>query len=363
MRGTMKYTFFALLAMAVLIGCTDHRDLHVAIKPMFVIKNDWSVARLAPESATAMLFARPDPCVLMHSNASRHCLYLDPDKYNILVFNEAMVSPDLTGLDGIVYRGTEEFGSFGAYVRPTPVNPVFRSDPEEVMVGYGYPEPLATRAFEEKEVAFDKQHVLKYQNGKNGFPEYADFEADSIELLPVRVTREVKVIAHVKNLQSQFRMSATLRGFAEGVLLASRQPDGADAAYTFDLNSAVADPQVEGGYIIQSPLFTTFGPWWNDYPGTHKYVIDFISTKGGGIVQNSFDVTESNGVTVTQSVGEAILRIQEEEALFLKDGTPPAMEAIVIEVWFELPTGGDDSIDVDLGDWGTDIIIPIPIGQ
>lgn len=358
----IKNTLFAFLAMAIFMGCTDQRDLHVKIKPMFIVKNDWSVAQLTPEGATAMFFARPDPCEPMYSNPHRHSLYLESDIYNILVFNEAMVSPDVTGLDGIVYRGTEAFGTFGAYAKPTPVNPVFRSDPDEVMVGYGYPEHLATETFEQKEVLSERQHVMKYQNGKGGLPEYGDFEADSVEMLPIRVTREVKVIAHVKNLQNQFRVSATLRGFAEGVLLATRQPDGADAAYTFDLNSAVPDPQVEGGYIIQSKSFTTFGPWWNNYPGTRKYVIDFVSANGKGIVQNSLDVTESNGVTVTKSVGEAIIKIQEEEALFLKDRTPPVMDQIVIEVWFELPAGGDDSIDVDLGDWGTDIIIPIPIG-
>lgn len=357
---TITYFFFALLTVSVWIGCTDHRDLYVTTKPMFIIKNDWSEARLTPESATAMIFARPALCEPMLSNASRHRLYLEPDIYDILVFNEVMFSPEVSNLDGIIYRGTESYHTFGAYAKPQPVDPIFRSDPNEVMVGYGYPEPLAARTCEQKEVAWDKEYLMKYQNGKNGFPVYRDFDVDSVELLPIRVTREVKVIAHVKNLKNQFRISGTLRGFAEGVVLSTREPDGANAAYTFDLNSAIPDSRAEGGYIV-SKSFCSFGPWWKNYPGEQKYTLEILATRSGEISQYSFDVTESNGVTVTRSVSEAIKQIKLEEALFQEDGTPPLMEEIVIEVWFDLPIT-DDSIEVDVGDWGTDIIIPIPIG-
>lgn len=364
MRRATWYSFFALLLGGLVwAGCTDHRDLHVSATPMFIIKNDWSVAQLAPEGATAMLFARPNPCVQMHRDPSRHKLYLEPDIYDILVFNEVMFSPDATNLDGIAYRGTKGFGSFGAYVKPSPVNPVFKSGPDEVMVGYGYPEPLATRTFEQKEVLTDKQYLLKYLNGKNGFPVYQDFEADSVEMLPVRVTREVVVIAHVKNLQKQFRVSGTLRGFAEGVLLATRQPDGANAAYTFDLNSAKPDPGVEGGYIIVSKPFTTFGPWWNDYPSERRYMLELVAAKNGELFQYGFDVTRGNGGSVRQGVEAAIVKIRDEEALFLNGGPLPAMETITVEVWFELPTVPDGSIDVGVGDWGDDIVIPIPMGR
>lgn len=364
MIKAIKYSFFVILAMVALMGCTDHRDLHVTIKPMFIIKNDWSVAWLNPEGATAMLFARPDPCEPMHTSAYRHRLYLEPDRYDIIVFNEIMLSSASTNLDGIVYRDIDGFDTFGAYAKPSPVNPIFKSDPGEVMVGYGYPEPLATETYEQKEVLEDKQYLLKYQNGKNGFTGYNDFDADSVELLPIRVTREVKVIAHVKNLRDQFRVSGVLNGFAEGVLLSNRQPNGANASYVFDLNSAVPDPQVEGGHIIVSKPFTTFGPWWNNYPSEHKYVLDLIATRAGKVFPPlSLDVTQSNGRTVTRSVGEAIVKIRSEEYNLLRDGTLPAMETIMIEVWFDLPLGDDGSIDVGMGDWGTDIIIPIPMGK
>lgn len=356
----IAYYLLTLLTITAFEGCTDHRDLHVVSKPMFIIKNDWSVCQLSPKSATAMIFPRPDPCERMHSDASRHKLYLESEVYNVLVFNEVMFSPDVTNLDGILYRGTDKYETFGAYVKPSQVSPIFRSELDDIMVGYSYPEPLATRTYEEKQVLSEKEYVMKYQNGVNGFPVYGNFEADSVELCPIRVTRDVKVVAHVINLKNQLRVSATLRGFAEGVLLSSRRPHGSNASYVFDLNSAVPDPEVEGGHIIVSKPFTTFGPWWNDYPGDHKYMIDFVATKGDMMAQSSFDVTESNGVTVTKSVGEAIVKIKDEEAQFLKDGTPPKMDLIVIEVWFELPDT-DDFIDVGVVDWGSDIIIPIPM--
>lgn len=361
MKGIV-YALFTLLAMVAWCACTDQRDLYVDAKPMFIIKNDWSAARLTPESATAMLFPRPDPCEPMFSDPCRHKLYMEPNLYDILVFNEVMFSPDVTNLEGIVYRGTNQFNTFGAYAKPNPVNPIFKSGNDEVMVGYGYPEPLAARTVEQKEVLSGKEYVLKYQNGKNGFPICKDFDADSVALLPLRVTRDVKVIAHVKNLKSQFRVSGALRGFAEGVLLSSRQPDGANASYTFDLNSATPDPAVKDGHIIVSKSFATFGPWWNNYPANQSYILDIVAAKNVDIFRYSFDVTECNGVTVTQSIGEAIVKIRTEESQFRRDGTLPAMDEIIIEVWFELPPVIDDSIDVGVGDWGTDIIIPIPIG-
>lgn len=373
MMKVMRYSLSVLLVMCALTGCTDHRDLYVSAKPMFIIKNDWSAARLNPESATAMLFPRAEPTERMYSDACRHKLYLDPEKYDILVFNEVMFSPDVSNLEGIVYRGTGKFKSFGAYAKPTPVNPVFKTDPDEVMVGYGYPEPLACRSFEQKEVLSEKEYILKYQDGKNGFPVYSNFDADSVEMLPIRVTRDVKVIAHVKNLKNQIRISGTLHGLAEGVILSTRQPTGAQAAYTFNLNSAVSDPNVKDGHIIVSPSFSTFGPWWNNYPGEQKYTLDIVAAKGVDVFRYSFDVTENNEATidmsptekskvqVTQSMGPAITKIQAEEAQFLADGTPPQMECIIIEIWFDLPTVIDDSIDVGVGDWGTDIIITIPI--
>lgn len=359
----VKQTLFALLVVVVLAGCTDHRTLHVESKPMFVLKNDWSVSRVSPESATAMFFSRTEPYEPMYNNPHRHKLYLDSNKYDILVFNEIMFSPSVSNLDGIIYRGTESFNTFGAYSKPSPVNPIFRVDPDEVMVGYGYPETLATGTSEQKEILSIKDYLIKYLDGKNQNPEYEDYEADSVELIPIRVTREVKIVAHVKNLRSQFRVSGVLRGFTEGVLLSTRQPNGANAAYTFNLNSAIPDPEVEGGHIIVSTPFLTFGPWWNDYPSDRKYILDIVAAKDNGGYRYSLDVTQMNLPTVSQGVAEAIVKIQEEETQFLIDGIHPKMEQIIIEIWFDLPqdpSGGGD-IDVGVGDWGTDIIIPIPI--
>lgn len=360
MIKTTRYILLALLIAVVWSGCTDQRDLHVKIKPMFILKNDWSAARLAPEGATAMLFGHSTPCQPMHNDPCRLKLCLEPSLYDLLVFNEVMFSPNASNIEGVGYRGTEKFETFGAYAKENPVNSIFRSESDEVMVGYGYPEPLAAHTYEQKEVLDDKQYIMKYQNGQNGFPVYEDFDADSVEFLPIRVTRNVRVIAHVRNLKGQFRISGTLRGLAEGVLLSNRQPDGANAAYVFDLNSAQPDPEVRDGHIITSGSFSTFGPWWNNYPGNQKYTLNLIANCNGELLRYNFDVTERNA-DVTQSVGEAIVKIKAEEAKYATDGTLPAMEEIVVEVWFALPAVVDGSIDVGVGDWGSDIIISIPM--
>lgn len=359
----MMRLFYCLLFIVLISsGCTDHRNLHVDAKPMFIIKNDWSESKLAPESATVMLFHSIPQFEPMYNNALIHRLYLEPKLYDLLVFNEAMFSPSETNLEGIAYRGTEGFNTFGAYAKPSSVNSVFKSAPDEIMVGYGYPVPLAAAKYDQKEILGSKQYILKYEDGKNGFPVYSDFDADSVDMLPIRVTREVKVIAHIKNFREKSRVSCVLRGFAEGVLLSSRQPDGGNAAYVFDLNSARPDPEVEAGYIVVSKPFATFGPWWSSYPSDRRrYVLDFV-VANGEILNYSFDVTEYIEKVVTRSVGEAIIKIKAEEAKFLADGTIPKLETIIIEVWFELPPiEGDGSLDVGVGDWGSDIIVSVPI--
>lgn len=336
---------------------------------MFIIKNDWSISNLQPEGATVMTYGRNDPKILMTQNPYRHSVYLESGTYDMLVVNEVMFSEQEPNIAGVIYRGSDNFSTFGAYAKQGSVNAIFRSSSDNLMVGYNYPDHVATDNIAPREVLEEAEYVLKYKDGKNGFPTAKDFDADSVEVTPVRVTREVKVIAHVKNFKKGFRISGALRGFAEGVILSTRMPDGVDATYTFDLNSAVVDPDNSECHIIVTPIFNTFGPWWNDYPSDRRYTLDLFAAYSGEIFPFSFDVTEntltSNTHTtgVIHSVGEAIRVIQLEEYDYESIGKYPNMKPIIIEVSLELPdiVGDDGGLDVGVGDWGQDIIIDIPM--
>lgn len=366
----IRLIFISILIVSILSSCRhDHRDLHVSSSPLFVINVDWSIAQLEPDGATAMLFPRNNPIEYMFSNPYRHALYLDPASYDMIVLNEIMVSPTLSNIEGVSYRGIDKFETSEAYSKTSKTNSIFSEGSNEKMVGYGYPDPVACTSLSNREILGEKEYITKYQNGVNKYPSYSDYDADSSLFTPVLITRDVKVIAHVRNFKSGFRISGALRGFAEGVLLASRQPSGANVTYTFNLNSAVPDPENENGHIIVSPLFNTFGPWWNDSSGNRKYNLDIFASVGSEVFKYSFDVTKGDGMgfatninetTVIKGLDEAIVKIREEEAIFVSDGEYPKMETIIIEISFELPNVSVGT-DVDMNDWGEDIVIEVPI--
>lgn len=371
MRIIEVYVIVMVLFCVSLLGCTDHRDLYVASHPLFVIKVDWSISQLRPEGATAMIFYRGNPVEPMFNNPYRHSFYLKPASYDIIVFNEVMVSPILTNIDGVEYRDIDDFKTFGAYAKISNVNTVFRDSNgnKEIMIGYNYPDPVACRALKNQEVFEKKEYIEKYINGVNNSPNYGDYDADSALFIPVRVTRGVKIIAHIKGLKSGFRVSGALRGFAEGVLLASRQPAGDNSTYTFNLNSAVPNPANANGYIVVTPTFNTFGPWWNDTLDSKSYNLDIYAAYGKDVFKYSFDVTKSNGVGFAKDINERIVikgvdeyvdKIREEEIAFREGGAYPKMETIVIEVSFELPEVPEGT-DVELNDWGDDVIITVPM--
>lgn len=356
-----KEIFYLILILWATSSCTDQRDLFVKARPLFIVKNDWAVAKLAPQGATLLFYPRNEPIELMTNDACRHCFTLEPGIYNILVLNEVMFSESETNILRVVHKGTSNVSTIGSYAKASNVNSAFKTSDDEVMVGYNYPEHVATHNIMQREVLSENDYVRKYLNGKNGHPVYNDFEADSIEFTPIRITRNVQVIAHVKNLRNGFRISGSLRGFAEGSLLASRLPDGQNATYTFDMNGALPDPDASDRHIITSPIFTTFGPWWNNYPSNHKYILDLYTGWNGTTSPFRFDVTEYAPPHVIKSVGQAIRVIQKEERDFAEQGVYPAIDTIVIEIWFDLPIFQDDFLDVGVVDWGQDIIIPVPV--
>lgn len=358
-----KKILYPILILGAAAGCTDQRDLFVKARPLFIVKNDWNVAKLKPEGATLLFYPRENPIELMVNDPCRHRFALEPGVYNILVLNEVMFSESETNIPRVVHRRTNNFSTIGSYAKASNVSSMFRTSDDEVMVGYNYPEHVATRNIMQREVLNESEYVLKYQNGKNGHPMYGDFETDSIAFTPIRVTRDVRVIAHVKNLRNGFRISGSLRGFAEGALLTSRLPDGQNATYTFDMNGALPDPDAPDRHLITSHTFTTFGPWWNNYPSDHKYILDLYAGWSGTALPFRFDVTEYAPPDVTRSVGQAIRVIQQEEHVFVEQGIYPAIDTIIIEIWFDLPVFQDSFLDVGAVDWGEDIIIPVPISN
>lgn len=360
---TFKKILYPILILWSAVGCTDHRDLYVKADPLFIVKNDWTVAKLTPQGATLLFYPRDKPIEQMANDPCRHCFALEPGIYNILVLNEVMFSESETNIQRVVHKGTNNFSTIGSYAKVSSVSSTFQTSDDGVMVGYNYPEHVATHNIMQREIWSESEYVLKYQNGKNGHPVYVDFEADSVEFTPIRVTRNVQVIAHVKNLRNGFRISGSLRGFAEGALLALRLPDGQNATYTFDMNSALPDPDASDRHIITSPIFTTFGPWWNNYPSNHKYILDLYAGWNGTTSPFRFDVTEYAPPHVIRSVGQAIQVIQKEESDLAEQGIYPAIDTIIIEIWFDLPIFQDDYLDVGVVDWGQDIIIPVPISN
>lgn len=364
-----------LLALAALLAtassCTQQRDLFVETSPLFVVKADWSKSTLNPEVATALVYNAQQAVLAnpaMQPPTTTRPQRVEPDTYDILVLNNQMFSPSDNGFAHIFFRGTDRFATFEAHATVNPAaNPLFRATATtatpQVMVHP--PDVIAAATHTGKRIDYDRNFVMKYQDGiRTGHPEEGPL-LDSVRVTPLRLTRTLQVVLRVRNYKPKFAIYGTLRGLAQGVNLTTRQPTGSLATHAgLLINKAKADPDNADCHILTSELLTTFGPWWNAPTGSHTYTLDLLARYNGqGDVFNfSFDVTNVMEY-VTRAMEPAMATIRAEEATLATSSTPPKMATIVIEAWLTLPDAIDegDGMEIEIEEWGEVVIVPIPI--
>lgn len=342
----IKYTTLPLLLVALFGACTEQRDLSVASSPMLLIKNDWQPSRTNVENPMATLMIHPlsDPKTYMEDHL-RKTIALDEGEYNALVFNDYMYSESETQRNHIRYRGTQGFDSFEAYA--TSMTGAFRALPGEVVVNN--PDTLSTHSTINLTVEGKRAFILKYKNGKNGYPIMENHIEDSLEFVPCRVVHNCIVVVNlhnVKALNGSGRAKGALRGFSGSSFLASRMPGHSNVTHQFNLNGLKLQSENEGSI---SATFSTFGPPLDLPERRYGLEITIQYPSGREPAPFVFDVTD-----------QLTAQIARLNAHRLSD--KPIMDDILIQV--EITLENDKaSWDVSLDDWGDAIIVPVPFGQ
>lgn len=358
MIKTVNYALCTLLMVIGWIGCTDHRDLYVVSSPMLLVKNDWEPSKTNVERqkdnasayndpmATLLVYPLPNPILCMEDHR-RKTIPLDQGDYEILVFNDYMYSKSQNFLKNITYTGTDNFETFEAHATTLPSTAAFRARASDVVVNN--PDTLSTRSTMNLSIEGQKTHEMKYQNGHGGFETKPDYVEDSILFVPCRVVHNCVIYVHalnVKALNGIGKAKVSLRGFSGSAFLANRLPSHSNVTHQTNLNSMLLDKGSSSDGTITG-RFSTFGPPLDLPDRTYELEINILYPSGR---------TDQFIVDVTDQMTAQIARMNEDRL-----ANKPIMDDIIIRAEIKLDND-QGNWDVDLGDWGDDIIITVPWG-
>lgn len=355
MKRILHY-LIAFLVIPVLVGCMDHRDLHVVSSPLLLVKNDWTPSRTnvgrqkdnaatyTDPMATLLVYPLENPIYCLEDH-ERKTIPLDQGDYKILVFNDYLYSKSQNFLKNIIYTGTEDFETFEAHATTIPNTAAFRARASDVVVNN--PDTLSTQSTMNLSIIGQQTHQLKYQNGVGGFDTNPNYLEDSLLFIPCRVVHNCVIYVHainVKALNGIGKAKATIRGFAGSALLASRLPGHSNVTHQVNLNNMLLDQgSTSDGTITGS--FSTFGPPLDLPDRTYELEINILFPSG----------------RATQFIVDVTNQLTPQIAQMNKDrlANKPIMDDIIIRAEIALDNDQGDW-DVDLDDWGDDIIITIP---
>lgn len=347
-----------LLILTHTISCTDQRDLYTVTYPLLLVENNWIPSRtnLSREDfqtipsgftepmATLMIYPSAEPVVWME-DPKQKILSLAEGDYQVLVLNDYIYPDNKNFRKNIQYRGTDSFDSFEAYATPEALP--FRASPGERVVKN--PDTLATRSTVELGIEGRRSFRLRYKNGKISSSSSSDLIDDSLRFTPCRVVHKCNVIVRVVNIRAlngAGKVKASLRGFAGSNFLANRMPGAEPVTHHFNLNNRIyTNGAIYDGIISGS--FSTFGPPL-DIP-ERKYELEIYVQYPSGREAPSiiFDITDQ-------------IIPQKERMMQERKKNNPIMGDLIVNVTLALENDNPDwNINVD--DWGDEIIIPLPI--
>lgn len=358
---TVKYILLSIVGILG-VGCTEQRDLYTKAQPMVDVINDWDLARINArvDGATHMFYGRSNPKEWIQSNPYRNSYYFPEGTYDVLVFNGLFDREGRQMLANISIEGSGDFETIRAVVSEMPLAKQFRTRAGDVVVDF--PDTMAIRSFPRKYISDESQYMLKYKNGKGSYPSGTNYLADSVQMTACRITHICEVYVHTINAKSINGLGvvkASLRGFVQKTYLAKRREETSGAVrylrepdptsyvtHQFNLNHLRYDQGSTTDGTIQA-IFSTFGPPFEDTSRVYELQID-VRYPSGKEQQFDFDVTGQLTAQIAR------MRAQRDANKSISDNI-----IIRIEMELELELG---NWDVNLKDWGDDIIIVVPFG-
>jgi hypothetical protein len=348
------YMMVVSLLAGAFYGCTEQRDIYTIAHPALYIEGDWEPTlhtNSMSMDATALIYSQ-DGAQMVSKNffaePNSVVVPLTRGDYNVLLFNGMMYEENNTHLTDVQFRGTDNLDTFEAIVAQTTSKTRLRARTGDEYIASNEMDML-TVGHSEQRMNDEVSYSLKYKDGKNGYPTVEDYIEESLYLTPFAVSYPCQVEVVLTHASSAYVANGALRGFVGGVFMASRMPSHRDVTHQFKLNSftAIGEPEDDMG-IIKSPQFVTFGPPL-DLP-ERKYTLQVsMVLVDGSEFEREFDITEQ------------VLPVIEQLKSNLYAPEPIEVDLnIPIRIVVDLPAV-EPSGDLDVGQWGDDEIIQIPI--
>jgi hypothetical protein len=348
-----RYIIIVSLLVGAFWGCTEQRDIYTVAHPALYIEGDWEPTLHTDNmsmDATAMIYSQDGAAVVsknFFSEPNSVVVPLTRGDYNVLLFNGMMYEESNTHLTDVRFTGTDNLATFEAVVAQVPSNKQLRTTEGEYIASNEM--DVLTVGHSEQQMNDEVSYSLKYEHGKDGYPIIEDYIEESLYLTPFAVSYPCQVEVVLTRASSAYVAHGALRGFVGGVFMASRMPSHRDVTHQLKLNSftSMGDPADDMG-IIKSPQFVTFGPPLDLPERKYTLQVNMVLVDGSEFERE---------VDITEQVLPVIDRLKSNL------NAPEPIEAdlnIPIRIVIDLPAV-EPSGDIDVGEWGDDEIIQIPI--
>ena len=346
---------FYILLIAVLLFSCERRELTYDYMNCGVTVNvDWSTLEQkqgeAPSGMTVIFYPNQggDAIVKQTNNISQTSVSLRAGKYNILIFNQ--IESDFGSLG---FKGMDRFETAEVFARTTNSNWYKSKAPNEVVVRHPEYLGVATQLdFEMTDELVDAAMKLRSKGSKSTSLVAVDFKP---EVVVSNIKTKVKVIG-IHNLRNT---RATIKGMSTGYDFSACESCSNMVTHVLDEWSVTT---YDGGNTEGEidAIFTSFGPperhigtrSENDWMGSIYFellLVDNKTVEKRELFFNEHLITNTNNEhNIDMLIKLGLSTEADDKPITLPDVDPEVPE-------------GDGDLDVDLGDWGDEDIIDIPL--
>ena len=357
----MIRVIYILLATLLFLSC-ERRELTYGYNSYNVLVNvDWSALAQkqgeAPSGMSVIFYPQQGgkALVTQTNTVNRATVALPAGRYDVLVFNQI---PSDFGTIG--FRGMDKFATSEVFVKPT--DSKWYESKNEGDVVARQPEYLAVATYLDFEISNELVEAsTKHNDAKEPLL--------TIDLEPEVFVKDMKAQVRIVGIHNLRAVRATIQGMSTGCYFATHESCASMTIHLLETwESEKYENQETEGEI--TAVFTSFG-----LPNHHAHTKSDDAWLGSFdfellLVDNKTVVKEtvhfSEKLITNKQIGDSVAPLSGEHDIdqTIKIGLSTDVDdkpIILPDVDPELPPDGDGDWDVDLGDWGDEDIIEIPL--
>jgi hypothetical protein len=337
----IESTLLALLALfwTLLSSCDTRWEILDDVGVWVRLEVSWRQAGVSPNGMSIYVFSQETGkrvaellSNVASDSAAVDSVKLHAGRYSLLAINETVKSHD-----GVLFRGTDRYHTFEAYAAPTPAP-----------AASGYAQSAEAAAAVAPPSVLAAAHLDRFE------VDYSMIRAQAcppLQLTAKRLTAEVEVIVHLKNmhyLSTSSEPTGAIGNLAEGIFLATEAPNATPAIQWFTLSGRAFDPASEVNGTLRA-TFAIFGAVSAEAAASSNILsMWFVLRDAAKLPAVERDVTGK----LSRGEAQREVRLTVEVGVGLTEDDPP------IEIPYA-STGG--SLEVEMGGWGEGGNMEIPI--